>query len=103
MSAAADVAASHRALDTPFLPIEGARTHAPAIITGVAAVFPAFQARSSASWNSTPQLALSCQAAPDHLPIHRYRQVNNGWILARMADFLPALGSVESRNFLVIV
>ena len=42
-SAAADAAASHRALDVPVLAIEGARTHAPAISTGVAAVFPAFR------------------------------------------------------------
>ena len=42
VSAAADAAASHRPLDTPVLAIEGARTHAPAISTGVAAVSPAF-------------------------------------------------------------
>ena len=42
-SAAAEAAASHRALDVPVLAIEGARTHAPAIRTGVAAVSPAFQ------------------------------------------------------------
>ncbi len=32
-SAVADVAASHRALNGAILPIEGARTHAPAIST----------------------------------------------------------------------
>ena len=42
MATAADAAASHRALDAPILAIEGARTHAPAISTGVAAVSPAF-------------------------------------------------------------
>ena len=42
-SAVADVVASHRALNDPILPIEGARTHAPAISTGALAVFRAFQ------------------------------------------------------------
>ena len=42
-SAAAGVAASHRALNGAILPIEGARTHAPAISTGALAVFRAFQ------------------------------------------------------------
>ena len=93
MSAAADVAASHRALDTPFLPIEGARTNASAIITGVAAVFPAFQLRSSASWNSAPPPVGSARPR-QIICLFMYRQVDNSWILARMADFLPALGSV---------
>ena len=55
MSTAAEAAASHRALDAPVLAIEGARTHAPAISTGVAAVFPAFQ---------HAQPAVSCTRAP---------------------------------------
>jgi hypothetical protein len=42
-SAAADVVASHRPLDGAVLPIEDARTHAPAISTGALAVFRAFQ------------------------------------------------------------
>jgi hypothetical protein len=42
-SAAADVAASHSALNGTILPIEGARTHAPAISTGALDVFRAFQ------------------------------------------------------------
>ena len=40
--AAADLAASHRALNGAVLPIEGARTHASAISTGSLAVFRAF-------------------------------------------------------------
>ena len=55
VSTAAEAAASHRALDAPVLAIEGARTHAPAISTGVAAVFPAFQ---------HAQPAVSCTRAP---------------------------------------
>ncbi len=42
-SAAAGVVASHRALNGAILPIEGARTHAPAISTGALAVLRAFQ------------------------------------------------------------
>ena len=42
-SAVAGVVASHRALNRAILPIEGARTHAPAISTGALAVFRAFQ------------------------------------------------------------
>ncbi len=42
VSGAADLAALHRALCAPILPIEGARTHAPAISTGALAVFRAF-------------------------------------------------------------
>jgi hypothetical protein len=42
-SAAAGVVASRRALNRAILPIEGARTHAPAISTGALAVFRAFQ------------------------------------------------------------
>jgi hypothetical protein len=42
-SAAADVVASHTGLSILVLPIEGARTHAPAISTGALAVFRAFQ------------------------------------------------------------
>ena len=41
-SAVADVAASHRALNGAILPIEGARTHAPAISTDALPVFRAF-------------------------------------------------------------
>ena len=42
-SAAADVAASHRALDGAILLVEGARTNAHGISTGAVAVFRAFQ------------------------------------------------------------
>jgi hypothetical protein len=41
-SAAADLATSHRALGAPVFPIEGARTHAPAISTDALPVFRAF-------------------------------------------------------------
>ena len=42
-SATADLAASHRALDTPVLSIEGARKHACVISTGAVAVFVGFR------------------------------------------------------------
>ena len=48
VSAAERVVASHRALHSTVLPIEGARTYAPAISTGAVAVFRAFQPRSPA-------------------------------------------------------
>ena len=45
-SAVADLAASHRALIAPTLPIEGARMYAPAISMGAVAVFVRFTAPS---------------------------------------------------------
>ena len=45
--AAADLAASHRALGVPVLSIESARTYAPGINTGAVAVFVRFRAPSS--------------------------------------------------------
>ncbi len=44
-SAAADLAASHRALGAPTLPIEGARIYPPGIITGAVAVLCVFSAQ----------------------------------------------------------
>jgi hypothetical protein len=57
-SAAADVAASHRAVNGAILPINGSRTHACAISTGALAVFRAFQHAQSA-WRA---IACGCLA-----------------------------------------
>jgi hypothetical protein len=58
-SAAADVVASHRALDEAVLSIEGARTHAPTVSTGALAVFVRFSTPS-------PGPAAVCSLVPGH-------------------------------------
>ncbi len=56
-SAVADLAASHRALDAPALPIEGARMHAPGISTGTVAVFVRFGFGSPRRGGATARVA----------------------------------------------
>jgi hypothetical protein len=89
-SAAADLAASHRALIAPVLPIEAARSHTSAISMGALTVFRVF---------STPSprcrhFAAHLRRSPDHLDVQNLVAINILLISARMAGFLPALGSM---------
>ena len=95
-SAAADLVASHTARSAPNLSIEGVRTYAPGISMGTVDVFPAF---------STPS-----PAPPDgcsggrlrHYKIICLFKINQVYMYckpsARVAGFLPALGSHMSGS-----
>ncbi len=94
-SAAPDVVASHRGLHGSVLSIEGARTYASGIITGAVAVFLHFQ-------RAQPGEALAGRGCLLSLRITFARGINDCYeicyFLTRMADCMPALGSMDRHR-----
>eukprot|EP01043_Picozoa_sp_COSAG02_P062442 COSAG02_NODE_8617_length_2503_cov_6.137271_2_plen_118_part_00 len=98
-SAVADLAASHRALIAPTLPIEGARMHAHAISMGAVAVFVRFTAPSRPLAAVFAALRSPCLALAQRIMCRIWLWKHCTWIhinlfVERGADFCRRLGSL---------